>query len=355
MAAMKEGFIIPEQLPELMRESGLISGKAAASFPTAVDIQPIQSDGSCRRFLRISLHGRVLCLAVAPATAGGNDLREASAAGAIGMHLCRWKIPVPAIYGWHRQSGLILFEDLGDTRLYDLLGQVSKETLRSCYRQTIDTLIPMQWDGVQEFDTGWCWDTPRYDPELMIARESRYFLTSFWIDMLHHEEPEGIGEEFREIAAAADSGCGDVFLHRDFQSRNIMIKDGAVRVIDYQGGRLGPPGYDLASLLIDPYAALSADLQEDLLQYYQQRLNARYKVDSCAFLRQYAFLALQRNLQIIGAFSFLSRVRQKAFFTQYIVPALLLLHDRLKDPVFASFPILRRMAGTAVEETKSYE
>jgi aminoglycoside/choline kinase family phosphotransferase len=340
---------ILEEIAELMYEAALISREVADSL--AVEIQPIQSDGSCRRFFRVGLDGKGLCLAVAPATTAGNDLLEATSAGAIGLHLSRLNIPVPAIHGWRRPSGLILFEDLGDTRLFDLQGQVPTATLLSYYKQTIDWLITMQWEGVRGFDTAWCWDTPRYDQELMIVRESRYFLQAFWADLLHHDIPDGIDEEFAEIAATADTGCPDVFLHRDFQSRNIMIKDGAVRFIDYQGGRLGAPGYDLASLLIDPYAALPGDVQAELLQYYQQSLQPRYSIDSGAFRQQYAFLALQRNLQILGAFSFLSRVRQKVFFRQYIGPSLRMLHDRLQDPLFASFPILRRIVGIARSET----
>ena len=89
----------------------------------------------------------------------------------------------------------------------------------------------MQEAGARGFDCGWCWDTPRYDRELMVDRESGYFLRAFWQDGLGRAAPEGIEAEFQEIASLA---CGgeDVFLHRDFQSRNIMIKDGLHRFID---------------------------------------------------------------------------------------------------------------------------
>ena len=113
----------------------------------------------------------------------------------------------------------------------------------------------------------------------MIARESRYFLRSFWQEMCGREVPDGIDDEFQEIASQAAGNGPDVFLHRDFQSRNIMIKDGAVRFIDYQGGRLGPPGYDLASLLIDPYMGLSAEFQEEMLHYYLDVLSLQQSVD----------------------------------------------------------------------------
>jgi N-acetylmuramate 1-kinase len=340
--------IIPEQLPELMYRTGLISKKVVDTFSQVVDIRQVHSDGSCRRFFRIGMNGKSLCLAVAPAAADGNDLLESRAAGSIGQHLLQRGVPVPEIYGWDQRSGLILFEDLGDMRLYDLVVRTSGVDLRMWYRQVIDQLAHMQLAGAKGFDTGWCWDTSRYDRALMVSRESRYFLRSFWQDMLGREVPDGITEEFQEMASQADGQYEEVFLHRDFQSRNIMIKDGLVRFIDYQGGRLGPPGYDLASLLIDPYAALSLDFQEELLLFYLDMPAIRRSVDRKNFRCQYAFLAVQRNLQIIGAFSFLSRVRKKVFFSEYIDPSLRMLQERLGQSSFASFPVLRRMVDTAV-------
>jgi N-acetylmuramate 1-kinase len=338
---------IPEQLAGLMQRLGIISQKEADVFSRIADIQCLHGDGSSRRFFRIGLKGKSLCLAVAPATTEANDLAEAGAAGMIGQHLQKRSVPVPSIYGWEEESGLILFEDLGDTRLHDMAKQ-GEENLRPWYRQIIGQLVHMQLAGAREFDTGWCWDTPRYDQELMITKESQYFLRAFWQEMCGREVPDGIDEEFREIASQADEKGQDIFLHRDFQSRNIMIKDGAVRFIDYQGGRLGPFGYDLASLLIDPYMELSAEFQEEILQYYLDVLNMQQSIDSQVFRRQYAFLALQRNLQILGAFSFLSRARKKEFFAQYIPPSLHMLRNRLMEPVFAAFPVLRKMADTSM-------
>jgi N-acetylmuramate 1-kinase len=290
--------------------------------------------------------GKELCLAVVPATAHGKDLLEARAAGFIGLHLLAGGVPVPAIYGWDQKSGMILFEDLGDVRLHDLISD-PVEKLQRWYRPIIERLIHMQGAGVKGFDSSWCWDTPRYDQELMVERESKYFLRSFWQDGLGRAVPDGIDAEFREIALLA-AGGQDVFLHRDFQSRNIMIKDGLPRFIDYQGGRLGPAGYDLASLLIDPYAGLPLEFQEEMLSLYLDLSALRQSADGKAFRCQYAFLALQRNLQIIGAFSFLSRMREKVFFSGYILPSLRMLQERLGQSSFVSFPVLRRMADTAV-------
>jgi hypothetical protein len=125
---------IPGQLAALLQSSGLISKKEAEIFPRTADIRIVHGDGSCRRFFRIGRKGKNLCLAVAPAALEGNDLAEAKAAAYIGSHLLKNGVPVPSIYGWDEDSGLILFEDLGDSRLHDLKKQGSEEDLRPWYR-----------------------------------------------------------------------------------------------------------------------------------------------------------------------------------------------------------------------------
>ena len=342
------GSLIP-----LLRQSGLIAGDEAGAAGLAAAV--IGADGSSRSFVRLQRHGQPLCLAVLPARPEGRDLAEAEAAWRIGLHLQRLGIPVPALYGRHAESGVILFEDLGDTRLHDLVAATDladprqAEPVLVLYEETVDQLVFMQTEAAAGFDERWCWDTPRYDRQLMLERESGYFLRSFWQELLGKPIPEGLEDEFRDIADQAAEAPAGFFLHRDFQSRNLMVKDGHIRIIDFQGGRRGPLAYDLASLLTDPYAALPQTLQEQLLHRYLERLGrCKTDIDIQSFLRHYSLLALQRNLQIIGAFAFLSRVRGKVFFADYIRPAVVMLDTRLQEPIFQKRKVLRRTAASAL-------
>lgn len=129
-----------------------------------------------------------------------------------------------------------------------------------------------------------------------------------------------------------------------------MIKEGAVRFIDFQGGRLGPLGYDLASLLIDPYSRLPLSLQDELLTHYLQAIHGYAELEEAAFKRQFSLLALQRNMQIVGAFSFLSQIRQKVFFLDFIQPSLVSLKNRLEEPLFKDYSLLRTMVNRGLEE-----
>jgi hypothetical protein len=316
--------------------------------------QPFTGDGSNRRFWRLVLGDSVSTVVVAPAGRDESGMREAHAAWHIGKHLSACGAPVPKIYGYDSTTGVLVYEDLGSTKLHDLastadlLGRKSQGRLLVHYRQVLTALAAMQYQGAVGFDSNWCCDTARYDKALMLERESGYFLKSFWQDMLGKQVPDGIEAEFRLLADRASEADDHYFLYRDFQSRNIMIHRGEVRFIDYQGGRFGPLGYDLASLLIDPYVQLPQALQAELYDFYLKEIARFIKVDESKFFRIFQSLCLQRNLQIVGAFAYLSRVRAKTFFADYITPALLSLQTRLNNHECPEYSILGKMVDESI-------
>lgn len=356
MTQEKESEII-RILGSLLQAAGLVSRKEADASLASHVIHRLSGDGSSRRFFRVVRRsGEKLCLAVAPAGQTEQDLREAKAARMIGSHLHSRGVQVPAQYGWDEETGLLLFEDLGDMKLHDLVeanrssrGVIDVQAVRPMYVQAVQELAVMQIRGAMNFDCDWCWDTREYDRPLMLSRESGYFLRAFWQELLGQPLIQGVEEDFEQIATMASEASTAFFLHRDFQSRNIMLRDGQVCFIDFQGGRMGPLGYDLASLLIDPYTALPVSLQEELLEIYLDAVHAQHPLDRRLFRRQYTSLAVQRNLQIIGAFSFLSRARGKDFFARFIAPALASLTRRLEAEEFRDLRVLPGLALRAME------
>lgn len=331
---------------ELLRDKGSLS--AADTENNRLSVKAIASDGSTRRFWRFSLAGTSLCIVAAPLTTSEPERRESQAAWYIGNHLYQMGCSVPEIYGRHDDSGMLVFEDLGNERLHGLLvpengNPADPIRVREQYRNVLSRLVHMQVKGAVEFDTDWCWEGRCYNRELMEQKESGYFLHAFWKGVVQQTAPEGIWLEFQHLAQLAAAAPAQYFLHRDFQSRNIMLTMDGPRFIDFQGGRLGPLGYDLASLLIDPYAGLGVSLQEELEDVYIGEIKKQIELDSAAFRREYQALALQRNLQIIGAFSYLSQVRGKVFFRDYLRPALQTAGSRLLQPVFDDLPLLKKM------------
>lgn len=333
----------------LLGETGIIDKKDDAS--DYLHFQKISADGSLRKFFRVlNADGSSLCVGVYPDKPAGLPLAEAHAAMMIGRHLHNQGVQVPEILAEDKPTGLILFEDCGDLRLHDVItrekltGRDFSENVDRLYEQVITGLVHMQFYGVQGFERSWCYDTPEYDIEVMIKKEAEYFLYAFWHDLVNGEIPQGIKEEFYEIAAQAASGMPSLFLHRDFQSRNIMVEDESIRFIDFQGGRIGPPGYDIASLLIDPYSVLEEQKREQFLSFYRGVLQQYVDFDEQVFLKQYSYLALQRNLQIVGAFAFLYKKRGKHFFKDYIIPALEHLCCIMDTDTLRHYQRLRRIA-----------
>ncbi len=258
---------------------------------------------------------------------------EADAFVAIGQHLHQRGVPVPRIFAYNRASGLVALEDLGDLHLQSLVHRaVDDEELVGYYKAVIDLLIVMGVEGAKGFDLSYTYQTPYYDRELILERESRYFVKAFLNDYLGLKiDFETLEGEFEVLAQHALEHPYTGLLHRDFQSRNIMVKDGSYYFIDFQGARLGPLPYDLASLLIDPYVELPQTLQDRLLKYYLERLSDLIAVDAGEFLHAYAYCAINRNLQILGAFGFLSRGKGKKDFETYIAPAVSSLKARLSS------------------------
>lgn len=332
-----------EDIVALLHSKGLIGGSGWQA-------ERLAGDGSNRQFYRIRKNGRDSFLAVLPPHAPGipatpyPGLAEAEAAYHIGRHLHSYGIPVPEIIAFESRSGIILFEDLGDTLLHDkiLARDHLAPDIKRYYEEAVGMLVRMQVLAGKGFDPNWCWDSPHYDRQLMLEKESAYFLDTFCRNYLGIKEfPSGLTVEFESLAARAGRQPSVFFLHRDFQSRNLMIHKGKIAVIDFQGARLGPLGYDLASLLIDPYASLSGEHQKELLELYLDILAKYIPLDRCEFAKGYAYLAIQRNLQILGAFAFLYRQRAKPFFGNYIGPALITLARQLAEPTGKDYPCLK--------------
>jgi aminoglycoside/choline kinase family phosphotransferase len=260
--------------------------------------------------------------------------RENLAYFEIGRHLRQKGLPLPELYRVDLPDGWFIMEDFGDVSLQDRAAAPGSRI--PLYEKVVDTLFRLQTEGAKGFDPEWCCQTKTYDRLVMRRHEAEYFRNAFLCNYLGLERDWlELDRAFNHLIEMALEAQPRFFLHRDFQSRNIMVSHGGIGIIDWQGGRLGPLAYDLSSLLIDPYACLSLQEQEHLYRYYLQILKDHQPRWVHKFEKTYPFLAIQRNLQILGAFAFLSKVRGRARFQRYISPALQSLYgllERLGDP-----------------------
>jgi aminoglycoside/choline kinase family phosphotransferase/dTDP-glucose pyrophosphorylase len=311
----------------------------------SVRMIPLSGDGSDRRWYRLVSGDRSLILAdhgIHVEAAQG----EAGAFEDIGRHLRGKNVAVPRIYEADRFSGLVILEDLGDVHLQDAVRRASGEAaVEALYRQVIDRLLPLWLDGGDGFDPRWTWQTERYDREMILNFECGYFRDSFLRGYLGMALPDdAFRDEFERIAEGAVKYGVPAFMHRDMQSRNIMMNSAGPQFIDFQGGRTGPIQYDLASLLIDPYVALPETLQERLLTECADRLAKRTEIDPRNFTAGYRYCSLARNLQMLGAFGFLTRIKRKPGFEPHIPTALQTLSKNLAKAGAGKFPGLNRLA-----------
>ncbi len=324
---------------EQLSVEDLLSHEELSFESCAVKI--LKGDGSDRRFIRVGEDRSVIV--ILPCRNKVKGKAESLSSWLIGKHLQKCGVPVPEMIAHDPQTGAILCEDLGDTLLHQRVKDVHGSELTRLYQEAIDILVNMQIKWYEGFTKGMCWERSVYDRQTMLERESGYFIDSCCSKILGRPLPVELDSEFALLADHAGQQPADFFLHRDFQSRNIMVKDGRLRVIDFQGGRFGPLGYDLASLLIDPYTMLPAQLRRKLLEYYMDRAGELIDFHRDEFMEGYYGLAIQRNLQILGAFAFLSLEKGKYFFAQYLYPASLSLLELL-DLSGEKFPILHGVA-----------
>ncbi|MBF0229637.1 MAG: phosphotransferase [Desulfamplus sp.] len=279
----------------------------------------------------------------------------------IGNHLFSKGLPVPKIKGYDRFAGLVVLEDLGDVHFQEFITQIycrdnleipsnlkitstnsykikdieKQHLIIEHYKKICSLAIDFSIKGIDGFKDEWTFQTPSYSKEMILEKECRYFVEAFLQGYLKLDAHfDDFIDEFKFIADNALYGAFYGLMHRDMQSRNIMVKDGQYFFIDFQSARRGPLQYDLASLLIDPYVNLEEDIREKILyecvneieQKVQksigkvQRLIGEESTEN--FIKSYRYCSLTRNMQMLGAFANLSINKGKTYFEQYIPVAI---------------------------------
>ena len=299
-----------------------------------IQIIPLAGDGSDRQWFRACYNKKTLVISDHGICSNPSEnLSQLMAFVNIGNHLSSKQIPVPDILGHDQLSGQVALEDLGDVHLASVVNQSHDPTeIIGLYKKVIVQLIEFSQKGIQGFDTDWTCQTPSYSKEVILEKECSYFMTAFVQGYLNKKlEFEDFSDEFTYIADNALEYSFQGLMHRDMQSKNIMIKEKNLYFIDFQSARTGPLQYDLASLLIDPYVRLSKSMKEELLAFTLSRLGIESNHGKKEFRACYQFCCLTRNLQFLGAFAFLTRVKGKKSFESHIPSAIYSLKSMLQD------------------------
>jgi aminoglycoside/choline kinase family phosphotransferase len=285
-------------------------------------VQPLQGKlgGSGRQIIR---------LAGEHITAVGilYNVREENAAFLeFSRHFHKHGLPVPEIYGEDLDHGAYLEEDLGDTSLFEFLsknrsGETIAPEVVEAYRRVIAALPRFQIEAGRDLNYKACYPRESFDRQ-SIAWDLNYFKYYFLRLAGIPFSEQAIEDDFDRLTEFLLSASREYFLYRDFQSRNVMLRQGKPYFLDYQGGRKGALQYDVASLLFDAKADLPPDLRQRLLDHYLDTLGNFGGVERDAFMHHYYAYVYIRIMQALGAYGFRGFYERKAHFLQSVPYAL---------------------------------
>ena len=235
-------------------------------------------------------------------------------------------LPVPEIYGEDLTRGAYLEEDLGDTTLFEFLGKNRHgETIApaaiEAYRKIVAALPRFQVEAGRDLNYKVCYPRSSFDRQ-SIAWDLNYFKYYFLRLAGVPFNEQALENDFSRLTKFLLAANRDYFLYRDFQSRNVMLREVEPFFLDYQGGRKGALQYDIASLLFDGKADLPPQLRQELLDYYLDCLAGFVTVNREAFMDHYYAYVYVRILQALGAYGFRGFYERKAHFLQSVPYAL---------------------------------
>jgi aminoglycoside/choline kinase family phosphotransferase len=314
-------------------------------------IQPVQGElgGSGRKIIR---------LANEQASAIGilYGVREENVAFLeFSKHFRRHGLPVPEIYAEDLDHGAYLEEDLGDTTLFEFLsknrsGENIAPAVIETYRKAVAVLPRFQVEAARDLDYSVCYPCASFDRQ-SVAWDLNYFKYYFLRLAGIPFSEQALENDFNRLTEFLLTAPSDYFLYRDFQSRNILLRNGDPFFVDYQGGRKGALQYDIASLLYDAKADLPPELRQQLLDHYLDSLSRFIKLDREAFLRHYYAYVYVRIMQALGAYGFRGFFERRAHFLQSVPYALknlrwLLHHVRLPIPLPALMDAFKAMLAS---------
>ncbi len=229
---------------------------------------------------------------------------------------------VPELYAVQEGKGIYLLEDLGDLMLKHLVDQDREEgsfpgKVRPFYHSTLEHLLRFQVEGHAGLDYSVCVPRREFDRQSVLWDMNHF--KYFFLNLLGIPfDEQKLEDDFQFFASYLMNASRDHFLYRDFQARNILVRDEALFFIDYQGGRMGALQYDVASLLFEARVDLPSDFRVELLQYYLEKLGRVNKNDAAEFQKYYYGFVLVRILQAMGAYGIRGIIENIPLFLQSI-------------------------------------
>ena len=301
-------------------------------------VVPLTGDASDRRYFRVLLQeARPIVLAL---HAGPIDYATMPFVS-IARLLSEVPVPVPRILHHSDPLGVLGLEDLGDVTLQAHLGASTSTEHAALYREAVSFIVRMQDRGAALRSDAYppyriAFDVEKLSWELEFF--VKHYLLAYRGAALSDRQRDALREEWSAIAGqlAAEPR---VLCHRDYHSRNLMLHDESLYIIDFQDARMGPDTYDLVSLLRDSYVDLNPQQVDGLIAYFLAH-HGGDAVDEDEFRRRFDLMALQRNLKALGTFGYMTTSRNNTVYIQYMPRTLAYVKANL-----AKYPRFGRLQG----------
>lgn len=312
---------------------------ATHGYSRGYTTEPIAGAGSGRRYYRVVCEDRSSVLQV---SAEVND--DFKRFVEYSKTFLEYKLPVPQVYCIDESCCQILQEDLGKRNLLDYVSPIETSgSARILYPEVIEALIMWQSASQSLFSTHTNIWLHRFD-FAALKWETDYFTQNYLMDYKGIKEIPAAVKNFYSLLAVAVDAQTKVLMHRDFQSQNIMVRpDSEIAFVDFQGARRGSMFYDIASLLWDPYVCLPLDMIKDFFEYWRTNYPGAKIYSKEDAWNSFIHASLQRVMQALGAYCFLSRQKKIEKFAQYIEPGkkqLIALFNEFKKIANATDPEL---------------
>ena len=293
------------------------------------NVEVLPASGSYREYCRLINSNRTVIGAY------NSDVKENTAFLSFTSHFLKNNLPVPEVFAVSSDLKKYLLEDLGNITLFDFLSTTREkegfsENIISEYKKVLKLLPRIQIIAGKNLDYSVCYPRAAFDKTSMMW-DLNYFKYYFLKLAKIQFDEQALEDDFQSFSDYLLSADSDYFLYRDFQSRNVMLKNDGVYFIDYQGGRRGALQYDLASMLYDGKADIPQTVRQQLFDLYVAELKKYIQVNDADFDSYFKGFVLIRIMQAMGAYGFRGFYEKKEHFLKSIPFALKNLEHLLNN------------------------
>ena len=302
-------------------------------------IEPLTGSGSNRQYFRMT--GCRSLIAVC-----GESIQENRAFIYMARHFRTKGIPVPEVLAVSNDESCYIQEDLGDTLLFNAIANgrttgIFSDSEKELIRKSISRLPSIQFKGAEGMDFGMCYPLSDFNRRT-IMWDLNYFKYCFLKATGISFNENSLEDDFETLTDILLDTPSETFMYRDFQSRNVIIKDNEPYFIDFQGGIKGPVYYDVASFLWQAKANFNSELREEMIDTYIAEANKYTHINQDDFKKTLHHFVIFRTMQVLGAYGFRGLFERKAHFIESIPYALNNLQTLFKNHL-DEYPYLSKL------------